>query len=57
MAGPQGFSWIEKPLLAALARPSSPEDFQWLRAQGIEGRIAVVGHAVGIDMSQLTSNW
>jgi atypical dual specificity phosphatase len=36
MAGPQGFSWIEKPLLAALARPSSPEDFQWLRAQGIE---------------------
>jgi atypical dual specificity phosphatase len=36
MAAPQGFSWIEKPMLAALARPSSPEDFQWLRAQGIE---------------------
>jgi atypical dual specificity phosphatase len=36
MAAPQGFSWIEKPLLAALARPSSPEDLTWLRDQGIE---------------------
>jgi atypical dual specificity phosphatase len=36
MAAPQGFSWIDKPLVAALARPSSPEDFAWLRAQGIE---------------------
>jgi len=33
---PHGFSWIEKPLLAALARPSTPQDFQWLRTQGIE---------------------
>jgi atypical dual specificity phosphatase len=33
---PQGFSWVEKPLLAALARPSSPEDLAWLRSQGIE---------------------
>ena len=36
MSPPQGFSWIEKPLLAALARPSAPEDFSWLRAQGVE---------------------
>jgi atypical dual specificity phosphatase len=36
MPGPQGFSWVEKPLLAALARPDSPEDLQWLRKQGIE---------------------
>jgi atypical dual specificity phosphatase len=36
MAPPQGFSWIEKPLLAALARPSSPDDLAWLRAQGVE---------------------
>ncbi len=36
MSAPQGFSWVEKPLLAALARPSSPEDLQWLRQQGIE---------------------
>jgi atypical dual specificity phosphatase len=36
MSPPSGFSWIEKPLLAALARPSDPEDFAWLRQQGIE---------------------
>jgi atypical dual specificity phosphatase len=36
MSPPQGFSWIEKPLLAALARPSAPDDFAWLRDQGIE---------------------
>ena len=33
---PYGFSWVERPLLAALARPSSPEDFRWLRGQGIQ---------------------
>ncbi len=36
MSAPQGFSWVDKPLLAALARPSSPEDLVWLRQQGIE---------------------
>jgi atypical dual specificity phosphatase len=36
MSPPAGFSWIEKPLLAALARPSAPEELKWLRAQGIE---------------------
>jgi atypical dual specificity phosphatase len=36
MSAPYGFSWIEKPLLAALARPSDAEDFTWLREQGIE---------------------
>lgn len=36
MAGPNGFSWIDKPLLGALARPSSLEDLLWLREQGIE---------------------
>jgi atypical dual specificity phosphatase len=36
MAQPYGFSWIEKPLLAAMARPSSLEELQWLRRQGIE---------------------
>ena len=36
MAPPHGFSWIEKPLLAALARPSSPDDLAWLRTQGVE---------------------
>jgi atypical dual specificity phosphatase len=36
MPQPHGFSWIEKPLLAALAFPEDPEDLQWLRSQGIE---------------------
>jgi atypical dual specificity phosphatase len=36
MPPPFGFSWIEKPHLGALARPSSLEDFAWLREQGIE---------------------
>ncbi len=36
MAAPHGFSWVDKPLLAALGRPSSLEDMQWLRQQGIE---------------------
>jgi len=36
MSAPHGFSWVEKPLLAALGRPSAPEDLAWLRQQGIE---------------------
>lgn len=36
MSQPHGFSWIEKPLLAALAHPEAPEELTWLREQGIE---------------------
>jgi atypical dual specificity phosphatase len=36
MAAPSGFSWIDKPLLAAMARPAEAEDLTWLREQGIE---------------------
>jgi atypical dual specificity phosphatase len=36
MAAPSGFSWVDKPMLAALARPSSLEDLLWLRQQGIQ---------------------
>ncbi len=36
MTQPSAFSWIDKPLLGALARPSSAEDLLWLRRQGIE---------------------
>jgi atypical dual specificity phosphatase len=36
MSQPNGFSWIEKPFLAALARPEAPEELDWLRAQGIQ---------------------
>src|SRR5438034_3837618 len=36
MDQPYGFSWIEKPLLAAMARPESLEELAWLRSQKIE---------------------
>src|SRR5262245_37201305 len=36
MSQPHGFSWIEKPLLAALSKPTSLEELQWLREHGIE---------------------
>ncbi len=36
MAQPHGFSWIDKPHLAAMARPDGSEDLGWLRTQGIE---------------------
>jgi atypical dual specificity phosphatase len=36
MPQPHGFSWIEKPLLAAMAAPDSAADMVWLRQQGIE---------------------
>lgn len=36
MSQPPGFSWIEKPLLAAMARPEGAEDLDWLRTHGIE---------------------
>lgn len=36
MAKPNGFDWIERPLLAAMARPKGPDELQWLRKQGIQ---------------------
>ena len=36
MAPPDGFSWIDKPVLAGMARPASLEELEWLRLQGIE---------------------
>jgi atypical dual specificity phosphatase len=36
MSKPYGFSWIEKPLLAAMGRPDSLEELTWLRQQGAE---------------------
>jgi atypical dual specificity phosphatase len=41
MPQPHGFTWIEKPLLAALARPESEEDLEWLRHHGIEVLISL----------------
>ncbi|HZT81387.1 MAG TPA: dual specificity protein phosphatase family protein [Gemmataceae bacterium] len=36
MPQPERFSWIDRPLLAAMARPDGPEDLAWLRKQGVE---------------------
>ena len=36
MSTPRGFSWLDKPTLAGMARPQSPEEMRWLRGQGIE---------------------
>ena len=36
MSTPNGFTWVEKPHLAAMAQPSEPQDLVWLRKQGIE---------------------
>jgi atypical dual specificity phosphatase len=41
MSQPHGFSWIEQPLLAAMGRPESLEELQWLRQQGIEVLISL----------------
>lgn len=41
MGPPHGFSWVEKPHLAALARPGSLEDLQWLRQQGLQVLISL----------------
>jgi atypical dual specificity phosphatase len=35
MSAPDGFTWVEPPLLAAMAQPASAEEYQWLRAQGV----------------------
>jgi atypical dual specificity phosphatase len=41
MSAPDGFSWIDKPLVAGLARPGSIEELLWLREQGIEMLISL----------------
>jgi atypical dual specificity phosphatase len=33
---PDGFSWIDRPHLAASARPAEPDELAWLRRQGIQ---------------------
>lgn len=40
MTPPPGFTWIDKPKLAALARPDR-EDMLWLRQQGIDMLISL----------------
>lgn len=36
MSRPHGFSWVEKPHLAAMARPEDLDELVWIRQQGID---------------------
>jgi atypical dual specificity phosphatase len=36
LSPPDGFSWIDRPHLAACARPSDPAELAWLRQAGIQ---------------------
>jgi atypical dual specificity phosphatase len=36
MPAPDEFSWIDKPLLAGMARPAAFDELVWLREQGIQ---------------------
>jgi atypical dual specificity phosphatase len=36
MPSPDGFSWIDPPHLAGMAQPLAAEEYQWLRAEGIQ---------------------
>jgi atypical dual specificity phosphatase len=36
MSVPEGFSWVDKPLLAAMARPEELDEFLWLREQSVQ---------------------
>jgi atypical dual specificity phosphatase len=33
---PPGFSWVDRPRLAALARPDTADDLRWLRRNGVD---------------------
>ena len=36
MSPPHRFDWIEKPFLAAMARPGGADELMWLRSKGIQ---------------------
>jgi atypical dual specificity phosphatase len=49
MGPPHGFSWFDKPHLAALARPASLDDLLWLRQQGIQVLISLTEDPIRRD--------
>lgn len=36
LSPPSGFSWIDRPYLAAMSRPDGPDELAWLRRQGLQ---------------------
>ena len=49
MAQPHSFSWVDKPLLAAMARPENLAELQWLRQQGIQVLLSLTEDPVRRD--------
>jgi atypical dual specificity phosphatase len=43
---PPGFSWVDRPRLAALARPRSDDDLRWLRRNGIDVLVSLTEDAL-----------
>jgi len=43
---PPGFSWVEKPNLAALAMPQNAADLAWLRKQGVQVLVSLTEDSV-----------
>lgn len=46
---PPGFTWIDKPHLAALAHPDSAADLRWLRRNGVDVLISLTENPVRRD--------
>ena len=62
MPQPSGFTWVDKPHLAALARPQDPEELTWLRRQGIELLISLTEDPLRREwllhrMEEYSRNW
>jgi atypical dual specificity phosphatase len=43
---PPGFSWVDRPRLAALARPRSDDDLRWLRRNGVDVLVSLTEDAL-----------
>jgi atypical dual specificity phosphatase len=41
---PPGFTWVDRPKLAALSRPQSDDDLRWLRRNGIDVLVSLTEH-------------
>src|SRR5262245_25946036 len=46
---PYNFSWLEKPILAAMGRPNEQEEYMWLRREGVELLVTMTENALRRD--------
>jgi len=46
---PSGFTWVDKPHLAAMAHPDSAADLKWLRRNGVELLISLTENPLRRD--------